>query len=196
MVTQVFTRLYDTMLGWAAHKLAPFYLALVSFLESSFFPIPPDVMLAPMVLAKPKHAYRFALITTLASVIGGVAGYLIGMFAFDLVGQSIIDALSAQDGYDQVVAWFGAYGVGMIILAGVTPIPYKIFTIAAGVSGMGILPFVLGSLIGRSARFYLVAFLVKKCGPSFEKHIVSRLDQVGWAMLGLVALVFCIWHFS
>lgn len=180
------------MMQWASHRHAQYYLAGVSFAESSVFPVPPDVMLAPMVLAKPMSWLRLALITTCFSVLGGILGYLIGYYFFEMLGQGIIEALHLEDKYTQVVYWFDKWGIGMIFLAGLTPIPYKLFTIAAGVSKMSIVPFILGSCIGRSARFLIVASLVKYLGPTFEKKVLHSIDHWGWALVGLLVLGICL----
>ena len=126
----------------------------LSFAESSFFPIPPDVMLAPMSMAKPAKAWRFALLTTLASVAGGLLGYLIGFYAFELIQPLVGDGGHYHDAFERGKAWFDKWGVWAVFLAGFSPIPYKIFTITAGVLSMALLPFVLASTIGRGARFF------------------------------------------
>jgi membrane protein YqaA with SNARE-associated domain len=180
------------MMSWASHAHAQYYLAGVSFAEASVFPIPPDIMLAPMVLAKPNHWLKLAFLTTLFSVLGGMLGYFIGYSSFELVGQVIIDVLHLQTGYENVVQWFDKWGVGMILLAGITPIPYKLFTIAAGVSKMSLLPFVFGSIIGRMTRFVIVAGLTKKLGPTFEKRVLHYIDHLGWLLVGLLILGLCL----
>lgn len=189
---KLFSKLYSTMIGWAGHRFATFYLALVSFIEASFFPIPPDIMLAPMVMAKREQWLRLALITTFFSVLGGLLGYLIGAFAFDFIGVRIIDALSLHAGYEKVVGLFDKWGIAMIFVAGLTPIPYKLFTIAAGVAFMPLLPFMLGSLVGRSCRFLLVSLLVYKLGPRFEAQFLHKLDLIGWISVGVIVLGICL----
>ena len=131
---RIFSRLYDLVLSWAAHPKAPRYLAALSFAESSFFPIPPDVMLAPMVLAQRHRAWFFAALTTLWSVLGGIAGYLIGMFLFGLVAEPIIQFYDAQAAFDSAREQFQKHGIWIVFLAGFTPIPYKLFTISAGLA--------------------------------------------------------------
>ncbi|MBL1294381.1 MAG: DedA family protein, partial [Thiotrichales bacterium] len=153
---QLFGKLYDMTLRWAAHPKAPWYLGGLSFAESSFFPIPPDVMLAPMVLAKRNKAWWFATITTIASVLGGIAGYLIGWLAFDVIEPWVMQA-GYGDKLELSKQWFAQWGVWVVFIAGFAPIPYKLFTISAGVLAMSFLPFVIASLIGRGARFFLVA---------------------------------------
>ncbi len=187
-VMKIFSSLYDRAIGWSRHPHAPRYLAGVSFTESVIFPIPPDVLLAPMVLATPERWLRWALLTTLASVLGGMLGYLLGSLAFDAVLPWLTRA-----GYDDEFAaaqeWFGRYGFWAIFIAGLTPIPYKVFTIAAGAAQMALLPFVLGSIVGRGARFFLVSALVRFGGAPIEQHIRRYIDLIGWVVLAILLLV-------
>ncbi|MEW8681509.1 MAG: YqaA family protein [Candidatus Thiodiazotropha endolucinida] len=178
----LFSSLYARTMQWSRHPHAPAYLAGLSFAESSFFPIPPDVMLAPMSMAQPNQAWFFAGLTTLASVIGGMLGYLIGVYAFDLV-QPWLHSLGYWDGYLNTKAWFGEWGFWAIFLAGFSPIPYKIFTITAGVIGMAFLPFVVASIIGRGARFFLVAALMAWGGARMEKVLHRYVDRLGWILV-------------
>ncbi len=170
---------------WAAHRHAQWYLMSLSFAESSFFPIPPDVMLAPMALADNKRAWRYATLTTAASVAGGMLGYLIGYLAFDAIEPWVMDA-GYGDKYQLAVDWFEQWGVWAILIAGFSPIPYKIFTIAAGAISMAFLPFVLASLAGRGARFFLVTTLIVWGGERMEHAIKKYVDWLGW---GLVVLI-------
>lgn len=150
---RLFSSLYERVMLWSRHRHAPRYLVGLSFAESSFFPIPPDVMLAPMALAAPSRAWHFAFITTVASVLGGLFGYSIGVFAFELVEPVLKDA-GYYASYLRAREWFSEWGFWAIFLAGFSPIPYKIFTITAGVISMALVPFFLASLIGRGARFF------------------------------------------
>ncbi len=184
---RLFSRLLEMVMGWAEHRHASYYLAGLSFAESSFFPIPPDVMLAPMTLAKPERAWRFALATTIASVLGGIAGYLIGMFAFELVEPLLLRAGYWQR-YLDAREWFAVWGVWVVFLAGFSPIPYKIFTITAGVVGMVFLPFVVASFVGRGARFFLVAWLMRMGGPRMEGILKQYIDRIGWLMVIVVVV--------
>jgi membrane protein YqaA with SNARE-associated domain len=184
---RLFSRLLDIVMGWAEHRHASYYLAGLSFAESSFFPIPPDVMLAPMTLAKPERAWRFALVTTIASVLGGIAGYLIGMFAFELV-EPLLHRAGYWQRYLDAREWFAVWGVWVVFLAGFSPIPYKIFTITAGVVGMVFLPFVLASFIGRGARFFLVAWLMRMGGTKMEGILKQYIDRIGWLLVIVVVL--------
>ena len=185
---KVFSRLYELVLTWAAHPRATRYLAALSFAESSFFPIPPDVMLAPMVLAQRQRAWMLAAVTTLWSVLGGIAGYLIGMFLFNVVATPVINFYEAEAAFEVVRAKFQAHGVWIVFLAGFTPIPYKLFTISAGLASMSLLPFVAASLVGRGARFFLVAGLIYAGGERFESQLRRYADAIGWTVLILVVL--------
>jgi membrane protein YqaA with SNARE-associated domain len=182
---RLFGPLYDRVLGWAAHPRARWYLGGLSFAESSFFPIPPDVMLAPMALARPVDAWRLALLTTLTSVAGGVLGYLIGYFALDLVEPWIVSA-GYWDGYLQVRGWFQTWGFWAVLAAGFSPIPYKLFTIAAGALGMFLPVFVLASIIGRGGRFFLVAGLIRWGGAPMEARLRRNVEFLGWLVVGLL----------
>jgi len=184
---RLFSRLLDMVMGWAEHRHASYYLAGLSFAESSFFPIPPDVMLAPMTLAKPEKAWQFALVTTVASVVGGIAGYLIGMFAFELV-EPLLHRAGYWDRYLDAREWFAVWGVWVVFLAGFSPIPYKIFTITAGVVGMVFLPFVVASFVGRGARFFLVAWLMRIGGSRMEDILKKYIDRIGWLIVIVVVV--------
>jgi len=182
---RLFGPLYDRVLGWAAHPKARWYLGALSFAESSFFPVPPDVMLAPMTLARPIDAWRLAALTTIASALGGVLGYLIGYFALDLVQPWMVSA-GYWDGYLQVRGWFQAWGFWAVLAAGFSPIPYKLFTIAAGALAMFMPAFVLASLIGRGGRFFLVAGLIRWGGAPMEARLRRNVEFLGWLLVGLL----------
>lgn len=185
---KLFEPIYITILAWARHRHAERYLAGVSFAESSFFPIPVDVMLAPMVLAHKERAWRLATITTVMSVLGGVFGYLIGVFFFDAYGEQILNYFHAHDTFESIQEQYRANGIVIILLAGFTPIPYKVFTIASGVLGIAFLPFVLLSFIGRGARFFLVAGLIRLGGDRLEATIHKQVELLGWGTLALAAI--------
>ncbi len=185
---KIFTILYDKVMGWVRHPHASWYLAGLSFAESSFFPVPPDVMLAPMSMARPARAMRLALLTTLASVMGGILGYLIGMLAFDLV-EPLLHQYGYWEKYLRAREWFETWGFWAIFVAGFSPIPYKVFTITAGVIGMSFVPFVLASLIGRGGRFFLVAGLMAWGGESMEARLRQWVDWIGWLTVAAVVLI-------
>jgi membrane protein YqaA with SNARE-associated domain len=185
---KLFSKLYDLVMRWAAHRHAQWYLVGLSFAESSFFPIPPDVMLAPMALAERRKAWRFAAMTTIASVAGGMFGYVLGSVAFDVIEPWVVSA-GYGDKYQLAVAWFDQWGVWTIFIAGFSPIPYKVFTIAAGAISMAFLPFVLASALGRGARFFLVAALMVWGGERMEQSLKQYIDWLGWGIVVLITAV-------
>ncbi len=184
---KLFSSLYGRAMQWARHPRAPWYLGGLSFAESSFFPIPPDVMLAPMALAKPDRAMGYAFLTTVTSVAGGILGYVIGAFFFELIEPLLRDAGYWMK-FEQARHWFDDYGFWAILIAGFSPVPYKVFTVAAGAMAMLFLPFVLASFIGRGMRFFLVAGLMKWGGEPMEKKLHTYIDYLGW--LTVIAGVF------
>jgi membrane protein YqaA with SNARE-associated domain len=187
----LFSGLYARAMVWARHKYAVYWLALVSFTESSCFLVPPDVMLAPMSLAKPERAWFYAGLTTITSVLGGLLGYVIGLFAFHLAEPWLI-SLNYIQAYQQAAAQFDEWGFWAILIAGFTPVPYKIFTIAAGAAHMMLLPFVLGSLIGRGMRFFLVAGLMRWGGADLEAGLHQWGDRIGWLVVLILAVAYLI----
>lgn len=179
--------LYDRTLALAGHPRAPLWLAIISFAESSFFPIPPDVLLLPMCLARRDQAWRLALICTVASVAGGVVGYAIGFYLFDAVARPIFAAYGKPDALATFQHWYDQWGLLLILVKGMTPIPYKIVTIASGAAHFDFVVFVLASIVTRAARFYLVAALVWKFGPPVQQFIEKRLTLVtSLVALGIV----------
>lgn len=184
---KLFAPLYARAMQWARHRHAPWYLGGLSFAESSFFPIPPDVMLAPMALARPDRAWHYAWITTLASVAGGMLGYLIGLMAFGAI-EPWLQTSRYWGAYELATAWFGEWGVVAVLIAGFSPIPYKVFTIAAGALSMAFLPFALASMIGRGARFFMVAGLMRWGGARMEAQLHQYIDRLGWASVALVVI--------
>jgi membrane protein YqaA with SNARE-associated domain len=186
---RLFSALYAHTMKWSRHPHAPRYLAGLSFAESSFFPIPPDVMLAPMSMAEPSRAWYFAGLTTLASVIGGVLGYYIGLFAFDMIAPLLKD-WGYWEGYLATKEWFARWGVWAVFLAGFSPIPYKIFTITAGVVAMAMVPFLIASFVGRGARFFLVAAFMAWGGERMERALHRYVDRLGWIMVVASILFF------
>jgi membrane protein YqaA with SNARE-associated domain len=156
----------------------------MSFAESSFFPVPPDVMLIPMCVAERRKAWRFALITTVTSLLGGIAGYAIGYFLFEAVKPLLVD-LGYWDAYLKGKDWFEDWGVWAVLIAGFSPIPYKIFTIAAGVATLNLPAFILASFVGRGARFFLVAGLIVAGGERMESLIRQYVERIGWAVVAL-----------
>jgi len=182
---RLFTRLYDLALSWSRHRHAPQYLAALSFAESSFFPIPPDVMLMPMTLAKPQRAMYYATLTTLMSMVGGMAGYAIGHFALEWVQPLIGEGGRWAEAYRIASNWFGEWGFWAVLIAGFSPIPYKVFTISAGALSMSFIPFMLASAVGRGGRFFLVAGLLAWGGAAMEARIRHYVEWIGWSLVAL-----------
>lgn len=179
-------RVYDWMMRMAAHRKAPHALFWVSFAESSVFPIPPDVMLVPMILADRKKAWIYATICTVASVLGGIAGYAIGYFLFEYIGEPILALYGYADRYKDAARMFQDWGVWILIAKGWTPFPYKVLTIAAGAFHMAFLPFILASIVARAMRFYLVAGLLYFFGEPIRDFIERRLSLVTTAFVVLL----------
>ena len=189
-ILNIFSKLYDAVLRWSQHKHAERYLAAISFIEASIFPIPPDVMLISMGLASPKRSWRYALIATIFSVIGGMLGYAIGMYAMEFILPYIMKSSFAHQ-YTQAVHWFESGGLWVVILAGFTPFPYKIFAIAAGAMQINFAIFVWGSVLGRGLRFFMVAGLMYLFGFKLEQKLRKYIDWIGIGILSIIAAVFC-----
>ncbi len=179
-------RLYDWMMSLAGDRRAPQALFWVAFAESSFFPIPPDVMLVPMILKDRAKAWRYAALATVASVIGGIAGYAIGYFLLESIGRPVINFYGLTTKFDQAAAWFNEWGVWILIIKGMTPIPYKLLTITAGAVHMNVAAFMAASVIARSMRFFLVAGLLYWFGEPIRDFIERRLTLVTTVVVALV----------
>jgi len=191
----LFEPIYAAVMRFSRRREAPYYLSLLSFVESFILPFPPpDVMLAPMSLARPSRAMWFASLTLFFSVLGGLVGYLIGAFLFDIAEPYIIE-WGYQARFETVIAWFQEWGFWAVLVAGFSPVPYKIFTIAAGVLNLALLPFVLASIIGRGARFFLVAWCLAKFGPAIESRLMRFIEYIGWAVVVLLILAIAIYYF-
>ncbi|MCA1907839.1 MAG: DedA family protein [Magnetospirillum sp.] len=169
---------YDWMMDKAAHRHAIWWMALISFVESSFFPIPPDLMLIPLVLAAPTRWFRIALVCTLASVAGGYLGYAIGYFFMDTVGVAILDLFHLNEKFQAFKPLVDQYGAWVIIVKGATPIPYKLITISAGAFHFDLAEFTFASFVARAMRFFLVAALLWKFGPPIRDFVEKRLTLV------------------
>ncbi|MBA6340887.1 DedA family protein [Colwellia sp. MB02u-10] len=187
---KIFSALYEWTLKWAEHKFAPRILALLTFAESVFFPIPPDVLLAPMVLAQRDKAWRFATITTIASVLGGMVGYGLGYLMFEPWIQPLITEFGYQARFDKAMLWFSEWGVWVVFIAGFSPIPYKLFTVSAGFLNMAFLPFLLASSIGRGMRFFLVAGVIRWGGAPMEQKIRQWVDVLGWSVVSAIIIAY------
>ena len=180
-------RIYDWTMRLSGGPYAVPALAAVAFIESSVFPIPPDILLIPMVLARPRAAWRLAAVATLASVAGGFLGYAIGYYTFEAIGRPILEFYHVMDKYDALQAQFDAWGAWIIIAKGATPLPYKLLTITSGALKFDLLTFAAASLVSRSMRFFLVAALLRWFGEPIRSFIEERLTLV--TSLFLVALV-------
>lgn len=181
-------RMYGWVIGWAEKPQAEKALAGVAFAESSFFPIPPDPLLITMVLAKPKRYVRFALICLVGSVVGGMFGYFIGVGLFETVGQWIIDTYHLQEDFVSVGNLYAANALLALFTAAFTPIPYKLFAIAAGVFAISFPVFVLASVVGRGGRFFLVAILMHHFGKRYKDKIEKYVDVLGIIFVALVII--------
>lgn len=182
----MFHKMYEWVMRLAASRHAPRSLAVISFAESSFFPIPPDVMLGPMVLANRDKAFVYAGICTVASVLGGMLGYAIGVW-LEPVGQTILRLFGHPEGQAEFQAWFDKWGLGVILIKGLTPIPYKLVTITAGLARFDLFTFVWASIVTRGARFFIVAAILKYFGPAMLKEFERRLNL--YSVLLLILLV-------
>jgi membrane protein YqaA with SNARE-associated domain len=180
-------RLYDWCISAADKPYAVWILGIVSFAESSFFPVPPDAMLIPMAMAQPKKAWQFALVCTVTSVAGGVLGYAIGALLYDSIGGWIIKLYGYGDKVEAFRAAYAEYGAWIILLKGFTPIPYKLVTITSGFAAYSLPLFILFSAITRGARFFLLAFLLNRYGPAAREIIEKRLGF--WVTIALIGLV-------
>ena len=188
----MFNTLYKKCLDLAAHKSSKYYLALVSFVESSFFPIPPDVMVIPMVISKKKDFFKIFLIATIFSVLGGILGYFIGAFFFDL-GMQIMNIYGYEDKLNDLkknlINSKGFYAwLGVLFLAGFTPLPYKVFTIASGLIGFNIIVFILISIISRGLRFFIVSYLSYRFGNLFTKFM-DKYGSKWFTIIGILIVI-------
>ncbi len=168
-------RLYDWTLGLAQHRHALWALAVVAFVESSFFPIPPDILMIPMIIAQPRRAWLIASVALLASVLGGLLGYAIGALAFDSIGQPILASLGKADAMAEFSTRFNDMGFWAVLIAGVTPFPYKVITIMSGWTGMPLGTFIATSILARGLRFFVVAGLLWQFGAPIRDFIERRL---------------------
>lgn len=183
----IIRKIYDKMLELSEGKGAMFALFAVAFAESSFFPIPPDIMLIPMVLAVPSKAWRIALLATVASVIGGYFGYGIGIFLFDTVAEPLLRFYGYLEKFQEFENYYHEYGAWIVFGAGLTPFPYKIITIASGAVHLDLLVFTVASVLARGGRFFVVAWLLKKYGAPMKTFIEKNL---GWlSVLFFVLLI-------
>lgn len=183
---KIFQPLYARALKWSAHPRAPLILTLLSFFEAIFFPVPPEMMLAPMSLAQPKRALWFAAMSLGGSLVGMFIGYALGFYAIELA-MPLVDGLGYTAQFDSIKQQAAENGFWLLLIAGFTPVPFKIFTIASGAVGMPLSPFFFGALIGRGKRVFLVAGAIRLGGEKAEARLHRHIEPVGWAATGLLA---------
>lgn len=188
----IFAGLYNRVMVWAAHPHAERYLVAISIFESIFFPVPTALMVAPMAVAKPERAVRIALIATSMSVLGGIVGYYLGYFAITMI-EPLLQDVGYWEKYMTAQRWFAEWGFWAVIVAGFSPIPFKLFTLTAGALSMAILPFVLAAIVGRAAHFFLVALLMAWAGPKLEPVVKKYIEWLGWLSV-LLVVVFIYFH--
>ncbi len=188
----MFAGMYNRMMQWAAHPYAERYLVGISVFESIFFPLPTALMVAPMAVARPEKAVRIALIATVMSVLGGVVGYYLGHYAFDLV-EPWIQELGYGEKYQIAQRWFQQWGFMAVVIAGFSPIPFKLFTLSAGALSMAILPFIAAAIVGRAAHFFLVALVMAWAGPRLEPVVRKYIEWLGWLTV-VLAVAFVYFH--
>ena len=179
-------RIYDHTLNLASRKHALTWLFVISFIESSFFPIPPDIMIIPMVLAKPKEAYKIAGVETVASVLGGYFGYFIGVYGFELIARPLLEFYGYMKQFGEFENYYHEYGAWSVFGAGITPFPYKIITIASGVVRLDLVVFTIASVIARGMRFYFIAWLLKRFGDPMKVFIEKNLNLLSILFLLLL----------
>lgn len=185
-------RCYHWTLSWADHPQAKWALFLIALIESSVFPIPPDVLLIALALGRPDHSFRFAAVSTAGSTVGAAIGYLIGMALFAAMAMPIIEFYGVMAQFELAQGWFEEYGVAIILIAGFSPIPFKVFTIAAGAFGLPFVWFMLASLVSRGARFYLEAALLHWGGPRLRAFVERHFEWVTIAVTVLVVAGFAL----
>ena len=188
----MFQSLYDRLIALSQSRQAPYALAAVAFAESSFFPLPPDIMLIPMALAEPRRAWRYAAIATLASVAGGLLGYAIGALLYDTLGQWLLHLYGYGGKFEQFRCWYRDYGAAVILIKGLLPIPYKLVTIASGVAGYNLFWFVVLSFITRGARFFIEAGIFNRWGGTLGPLIRRNVTAVAIASLAIIVAGFYI----
>ena len=185
---QLFRPWYERALAWSRHPKAPWLLTGLSFIEAIFFPIPPEVMLAPMSLAQPKRAFRFAALSLAGSMVGMFIGYALGYFALE-AAMPLVEKLGYADQFEAIRQQAADNGFWLLLVAGFTPVPFKVFTIASGAVGMPLLPFFFGALIGRGKRVFLVAAAIRLGGERAERALHRHIEPVGWVALAVFAVL-------
>lgn len=187
--------MYETCLRWARHKYASYYLGIMSFAESVIFPIPVDVMLAPMCLSRLDKAWRYAFIATVTSVLGGIFGYYLGAVLFTSIIEPMLESSGKIESFNSVVAQVEDGGAWIVFLSAFAPIPYKLVTISAGMVSLSLPEFIIASIIGRAGRFYLVAGLIKLGGEKMEKKLHQIIDYLGWGTIIVAILGYLLYKY-
>ena len=187
---KIFSPIYEKVMQWSKHKHANYFLYLTAFIESIFWPIPVDIMLAPMALSNRKKAFHYAAGATLFSVLGGAVGYYLGHALYEPVVQPFIEFMGYQGKMEIAQSWFVEWGIMVIFIASFTPIPFKVFTITAGIMGMIFLPFIATALIGRGLRFFLVAGLMVIGGEKMEAKLSKYIDILGWITIAACVVLY------
>ena len=195
IMRNLFIRSYDVVMLWAKSKYAVIMLSIVSFVESFIFPIPPDLLLIPLSISNPKKAYYFALHTTIFSVLGGVIGYLIGVYLSDLF-LSTLGWIFDKNSVEITIAWMTEWGVMVVLISGFSPIPYKIFTVASGATGLAFIPFLIASFLGRGMRFFLIGFIISKGGDNLEKKLRKYVEVIGWTGMSILSAYILFTYFG
>ena len=183
---KIVKKLYDWVLHWAETPYAVPALFLLAFSESSFFPVPPDVLLIALAISIPKKSLKFAAICAVGSVLGGIVGYGIGLYGYETIGKPIVEFYHGQPIMEKVKLWYDQYGFLGVLIAAITPIPYKVFTIASGVFEFDFASFTVASIIGRSTRFFVVAGMIWKFGPAIRDFIDKYFNLLSWAFMVLL----------
>ncbi|PID62811.1 MAG: hypothetical protein CSB44_03035 [Gammaproteobacteria bacterium] len=181
----MFKTLYQLIEAWGRHRHAEYYLAGVSFTGSSFFPLPVEMLLAPIVFARPEHAIRLGVLTALASILGSLLGYALGLFAMELI-MPWIETLGYAATFEKVLHWFEHWGFWVVFVAGFGPFPYKLFTIGAGALAYPLVPFMIAVTVSRLARFVLMSLLLAKLGPLMVKAANRYMEWIGWGLAAAV----------
>lgn len=188
--------MYESCLKWAKHRYAVYYLGIMSFAESFIFPIPVDVMLAPMCLARLEKSWHYAFVATVTSVLGGIFGYYLGVFLFDSLVQPLLVDFGYIESFKVVAEMVRTDGAWIVFLSAFAPIPYKLVTISAGITDISFIEFVVASIIGRAGRFYLVAGLMKFGGEKMEQKLHQIIDYLGWALVIVAIFVYLLYKYT
>jgi len=192
---KIFTKMYESCLKWAQHRHASYYLGTMSFAESVFFPIPVDVMLAPMCLSRLDKVWHYALIATVTSVLGGIFGYFLGAFLFSVVIEPMLQTTGKLEKFTEVMTQVESGGAWIVFVSAFAPIPYKLVTVSAGIVPLNLTEFIIASIIGRAGRFYLVAGLIKAGGEKMERKLHQIIDYLGWGLVVLAIFAYLLYKY-